>query len=155
MTPPFEIGDLVHFKPSSGFPAGMMGVVVGLEVWVNEDTTITIDGLSEAPDSLLSPDEAISRVVVQIPLQWPENRDLAKIKITSKSLWKNGYIVFHAGPASLELDSTAEVEERTVGDWTFWDAFCDHDRNIHAKGSTPEMARLKLAHELTKQPHIV
>jgi hypothetical protein len=156
---PFEIGDLVHFTPRSGFPAGMEGVVIGFEVWLNEDTSIDLDGLSKAPASLLSASEAVSRVVVQIPLQWPTNKELATLKGVSKNVRNNfgqhAYLIMRAGPMSLELDSVAEIEKRVIGNHVFWDAYCDHDKSIHAMGSTPQMARLKLAHVLLKQPQIV
>lgn len=154
MKHPFEIGEIVHFKLSCGFPAGMVGVVIGLEVWLNEDTTISLDALSMAPESLLSAEEASTRVVVQIPLKWPENQSLAKIKLTRSNLGQSGYLILHSGPRSLELDSTITLEKRDIEGHKFWDAFCDHDRNIYAKGATKEMARLKLAHEIIRQPSI-
>lgn len=156
---PFEIGDLVHFMPRSGFPAGMEGVVIGFEVWLNEDTSIDIDGLSKAPASLLSASEAISRVVVQIPMQWPINKELATLKGVRKNVpnnfGQNGYLIMRSSQLSLELDSVAEIEKRQIGKHIFWDAYCDHNQSYHAMGSTPEMARLKLAHVLLKQPEIL
>jgi len=155
---PFEIGDLVHFIARSGFPAGMEGVVIGFEVWLNEDTSVDLDGLSKAPASLLSASEAVSRVVVQIPLQWPKNKELATLKGVRKNvrhLGQNNHLIMRAGPMSLELDSVAEIEKRVIGNHVFWDAYCDHDHNIHAIGANPQMARLKLAHVLTKQKEIL
>lgn len=151
---PFEVGDLVSFKPHTGYTAGLEGVVIGAELKLNEDSSIDIDGLSSPPESILSAPEAFRRVVVHIPLQWPRNSQIANLKGIGKQFGHNAYLIIRAGMKSLELDSVAEIEKRDIGGHIFWDAWCDHDRNIHAKGASPEMARLKLAHELVKQPEI-
>lgn len=151
---PFQIGDIVSFSPRSGPPAGLVGVVIGYEFNLNEDTAVWLDGLSRAPESFLSADEQCSRVCVHIPMQWPENRSLSKAKAYVSKLSHNGYFCVVSGPLSLNLESTSSLKEKHLDGWTVWECSCDHKPTIKAIGSTQEMARLKLAHELIKQPHL-
>lgn len=153
-TSPFQIGDLVGFRPDSGTPAGFEGVVVGIEYWISEDTSMVLDTLSLPPESSLSAEESCTRVLVQIPLLWPQNRSLAKIKPYVRKLHSNVSFCLTSGPLSLQLNSGSTVTIKNLGGWQIYEASCDHNPEIKAIGPTPEMARLKLSHELIKLPHI-